>query len=314
MAKKSLQSSFNSAAQGGGGFDKDGFFKAVAANDTRSVARILLAHPQALDLADSANDGKTPLIVAIENNAAQTATALLLKGADINKGNARGTTPLIYAAHHGQGQMIHHLIQQGADVHHQNDAGTSPLMAAAWSGDALSCALLLQAGADPDVQDSEGMSPLMFAAQKGNSTAAGLLFHENADIDLVNDYDQTALDVAEESGIADLDVFEAPEMHEIDPAAIVAQAKLTGLAQQAAPEAPAKAIVKGEKKKKESKAKAEKKKEKEPEKPISQMVEEVRANAQDVVNKINTPTQDPPNKSSDQLMTLNERLKKAKLF
>src|ERR1700687_2087889 len=70
-------------------------------------------HPPAVQSADS---GKTPLMVAVANGDAVSVRRLLESGAHVNDADADGYTALHRASHCGDIHIVKALIAAGADV------------------------------------------------------------------------------------------------------------------------------------------------------------------------------------------------------
>lgn len=60
--------------------------------------------------------------------------------------------------------------------------------------------VLIRAGVDPDVRNIEGMTPLMAAAESGAAEIARLLIENGADPALVDDFGETAYEIAIRKG------------------------------------------------------------------------------------------------------------------
>lgn len=102
---------------------------ALAAADSGAAAEA----PKPLSYAQlvGAWGGLTPLLHAVRQGHAETATALLEGGADINQRSAGdGATPLLVATVNGQFDLALELLERGADPDAASDAGATPLFAA----------------------------------------------------------------------------------------------------------------------------------------------------------------------------------------
>ncbi|MBI3567231.1 MAG: ankyrin repeat domain-containing protein [Gemmatimonadetes bacterium] len=74
--------------------------------------------------------GLTPLLFAVRQGNAQSVTALLDAGADVNQVSAGDhTSPLLMATVNGRFDLARALLARGADVHLASDAGATPLYA-----------------------------------------------------------------------------------------------------------------------------------------------------------------------------------------
>ena len=125
---------------------------------------------------------------------AETVTACLEAGADINARHEDGNTPLHFAVgSSGDLAVTAVLLAAGADVHARNQRGATPLHAAARSNhNPAVIAELVRAGADLDARDGEGNTPLHASRLFGHPPVVHLLLELGADPTLVNDEGQIA--------------------------------------------------------------------------------------------------------------------------
>lgn len=72
-------------------------------------------------------------------------------GVPANLTDAVGNTLLMLAAYHGHADTVSALVTLGADLDRTNDRGQSPLAGAIFRGEDDVVKVLLAAGADPDV-------------------------------------------------------------------------------------------------------------------------------------------------------------------
>ena len=147
--------------------------------------------------------GESPLLLALWRHDAQTALALLDRGADPTLAS-RGVTPLRVASRNGMLDVVRALVERGALVRareerHRSDA----LVAAAGAGHGEVVRALLAAGVPPDA-GLPGWSALMHAASHGKLRAAELLLDGGADPRAVSDTGRTALGLAREHGRSDV--------------------------------------------------------------------------------------------------------------
>lgn len=141
--------------------------------------------------------GKTALMAAASQGAADLVRALLERGAAVNALNHNAGTALIYAAWSGDVQTARMLLDRGAAVNQQSSNGWSALMMAAAKDHALLAGLLLERGAAVGLPDIYGWTPLMRATYAGHQDVVSvLLAHPGIAIDAANDQGQTALHLA----------------------------------------------------------------------------------------------------------------------
>ena len=120
---------------------------------------VLLAAPN-IDLNATTGNGDTALMIASYTGNEAAVTALLDKGAAVDK---QGWTPLHYAAAAGNQRIVRLLLDKSARVDAAAPNGTTPLMMAAGGGNTGVVRMLLEAGADPALKNMLGMNALDFA-------------------------------------------------------------------------------------------------------------------------------------------------------
>lgn len=121
--------------------------------------------------------GETALILAIENNALESAALLLEAGADPNT-KTFGFTPLMIAARASNYRAIELLLKHEANCQAKNLYRQTALH---FVKNSDCCWLLLGADADPDMVDDFGWTPLMHAADQGDAKVIKLLLDAGAD-------------------------------------------------------------------------------------------------------------------------------------
>lgn len=182
-----------------------------------------IEEPEPLSYADlvHAHGGLTALLHAVREGHAETATALLDAGADIDgRSGGDGTSPMLMAMLNGHFDLAMALFERGADPRLASDAGTTPLYAAinthwapksrypqqhAYKRQAHTyldvMERLLEAGVDPNVRlrkhlwymgfnfdllqvDTQGATPFWRAAYSLDIPAMRLLLAHGADPDI----------------------------------------------------------------------------------------------------------------------------------
>jgi ankyrin repeat protein len=169
--------------------------------------------------------GRPALTLAIRNNDAAAAEALLAKGADVNKRDQEQWTPLMTAAFQAARDpkflpMVKLLLAHAADPNASKD-GTTALHVAvnnidAHAKEAPVITMLLAGGAKPDGVPAETptsftMSPVQLAAWNGKTAAALALAHGGASLGVPPKGGKSAAEIARDHGhpelAADLDKF-----------------------------------------------------------------------------------------------------------
>jgi len=136
----------------------------------------------------------------------------LRRGAFVNTKNCDGKTPLILALENNHQYVAEMLIKEGANPNFADPGGTTPLMIAAQKGLVDTVKLLLSKGANPNTQQSniksvyasENKTPIMFAAEGGNTDIVQMLIAKGANVNKKSRDGRTALSIAEEKGFSDV--------------------------------------------------------------------------------------------------------------
>jgi uncharacterized protein len=203
-------------------YTKEVFLERVKEGDTRSVELFLTA---GMDANGRYKANITPLMEACLFERADTARALLEKGADVNAKDDFGRTPLIFAIQNGaQTTMVKALlakgadpnavlpdsrtplmlsidspdiakalIEKGADVNAKNaETGDSVLTTMVLAENAENVKSLLDHGANVNAVDNQGFTALMFAAVNNNVSLAKLLLQKGADANVSANNGDTA--------------------------------------------------------------------------------------------------------------------------
>lgn len=164
-----------------------------------------------------AEERNSPLSKAAQGGHKETVSVLLEKGADPNVRGYAGKTALFWAVERSYTDVANLLLDHNADPNISNMAGQTPLMEAAKDGRSDLVRALVAHHADLnaregddglpgtlDVSAGTGMTPLMLAVLGSHIEAVNILLQANADLSLRNRGGQSALDVAEKGGNADI--------------------------------------------------------------------------------------------------------------
>jgi len=118
------------------------------------------------------HDEMTALALAVFQNKANAAVAMLDHGADPNlKLGPAQYDALMLAVKKGNLQMAQTLLQYKSKPNASNAGGVTPLMIAAHGNKDMLVSLLLKAGANPKLKDGEGKSAAMLAKESGAEKA-----------------------------------------------------------------------------------------------------------------------------------------------
>lgn len=121
-------------------------------------------------------EGKTPLVLAIESQQPTVVTKLLQLGAskDVSD-SAKKLPPLFWAASAGDVPMAKLLIQHGCNPNHKNLYGSSYFLDIVDKGDLAMVELLLDHGADVNTTDRYGRLAIQHAYSANNLAMLKLL-------------------------------------------------------------------------------------------------------------------------------------------
>lgn len=125
----------------------------------------LLLNANGTDINQSAKNGDTALMIAAYKANREAVSALLAKGAQVNRS---GWTALHYAAAVGDNEIVQTLLDKDADLDAKSPNNTTPIMMAARGDHILTVKLLLDAGADATLKNDVGMTAIDFAQQNGS--------------------------------------------------------------------------------------------------------------------------------------------------
>ncbi|KAF2879258.1 hypothetical protein ILUMI_26904, partial [Ignelater luminosus] len=141
-----------------------------------SLTKLLLFYSVQRD-----KDGKTPLILAAENEQIDLVKSLVDVGGNIEETDNLGNTALIWATWNN-----HPAIKKG--VH-----GGNALIWAAREGTADAVKTLLSRGSKPDVRSNDQKTPLIQAAETGQLDTVKYLVNRDVDIEAEDNAGNTAL-------------------------------------------------------------------------------------------------------------------------
>jgi hypothetical protein len=177
-------------------------FDAIVARDRATTSRLLGAMPQLAraalassaagrpgdhffdEISHYAYAGDTPLHMAAAAYAADIASDLISRGANVRAKNRRGAQPLHYAADgvpgapawnpESQSVVVEFLITVGGEVNAKDASGVAPLHRAVRTRSAAAVRALLAGGADVRVRNKSGSTPLHLAVQDTGRGGSGL--------------------------------------------------------------------------------------------------------------------------------------------
>jgi len=119
-----------------------------------------------------------------------TLLTLIAQGADVR--DEQGRTPLMIAAQQNDVDLIQTLIAKGAKVDDADSNGLTALMYATRNGYRSAVELLIANGAATDAASNNGVTPLMMAAARGQLAVLEYLLERQTDVNRVTKVGDTA--------------------------------------------------------------------------------------------------------------------------
>ena len=169
--------------------------------DDPEMINLLAAFPW-FDFNTSAEDGLTPLGLAIRYCQTRVVQALLKIDVNLDEQYTHGASLIHHAVYHCDVEVVRDLLQAGVDPNLQDEDRRTTLHYAAhrestYSGvdpDSRVTELLLTSGVDPKVKDTHGNTALHYAfAVPGFATIKTLLGHHEVNANSRNKYGETPL-------------------------------------------------------------------------------------------------------------------------
>ncbi|MDO8778003.1 MAG: ankyrin repeat domain-containing protein [Burkholderiaceae bacterium] len=174
------------------------FFSAIKRDDADTVSALLT---RGFDVNTITSSGEHGLILAIREPSLKVAAVLInWPKVNVEARTQQDESPLMLASLNGLTEICEQLIAKDADV---NKPGWAPLHYAATHGHLAVMTLLLDNHAYIDAASPNGTTPLMMAAHYGTPSAVKLLLEAGADPMLKNEQGLSALDFAQRANRPD---------------------------------------------------------------------------------------------------------------
>lgn len=178
--------------------------------DTHNAQLLELCFADNVDVNAPGTDGRTPLLIATQQQDGAMMQRLLDAGANPDLADATGTAPLLLAITQTDGAAAQRLLDRRANVNIADQTGTTPLLKATVQHDATMVQRLLDAGANVDAADRNGTTAMMVAAGFDNGELLKALVSRSKKIDAAD---------AQAHGRASRDCGAKPGRRRIAPAA-----------------------------------------------------------------------------------------------
>ncbi|KAK3104353.1 hypothetical protein FSP39_000124 [Pinctada imbricata] len=130
-------------------------YKAAQARNLPVMLEALANKAQA-NWVNEEEDGKTPLMKAVETGSLATCEFLLLNGAKLDRTDKLGRTPLHHATMNGNTGQVCQFLKRGADLHATDNEGKDPLSIAVTAANADIVTLLRLAKLNEDMKEDGG--------------------------------------------------------------------------------------------------------------------------------------------------------------
>lgn len=188
--------------QASGAFANDALLHAAQRGDAMEAQRLIKAGA-AVDYRDAR--GRTPLLIATDQNHIALARLLVAAGADVNARDQINDTPYLLAGARGRVEILKLTLANGADLRSVNRFGGTAMTPAAHYGHVDAVQVLLAAGVDPDHVNRLGWTALLEAVILGDGGArhtqiVRLLIGGGANVNLADGQGVTALAHARSRG------------------------------------------------------------------------------------------------------------------
>lgn len=178
----------------------------IMAIDGGNASEVQHLITQGFDVNQPAEDGFTPLQVALQLDRDSIALLLLENGAEIEASGPMGWKPILIAARRGNVVSTKLCLDRGANVIVHTHSNSTPLHKACQSGSVEVTKLLLETGAQLEARDKRHWRPAHEAAAGGHEAAIRLLLENNMNSETTA-YEDSVQSCAAKGGHHDLVEF-----------------------------------------------------------------------------------------------------------
>jgi ankyrin repeat protein len=149
---------------------------------------------------DTKKNQPTALEIAADRCPGKVIDKLVEKGQDPNHLPAKRANALQIAAGSGNEEAAIALIKNGANINYKDNAHTQPIFFAITSGNPRMVTLLIEHGAGVNEPNAKGYTPIMIAAAQSNFYVVEALLKRGASPGAPSPEGKTALDYARQNG------------------------------------------------------------------------------------------------------------------
>lgn len=175
----------------------------IDAKKLNSLRSVIKGHAD-LNLEDSS--GRSPIVLAVEQNWEEGALLLAQSGADINVDSPHQQGLLLSAMKRKMTSLSLFLIKKMTKkmLQTSDSLGRTPLVWAILNKDTILTQALLDRNVAVNLADSRGYTPLLLATEQDFTDGVRLLLSQKADVDSVNFNGDSVLHLAKSQPVADL--------------------------------------------------------------------------------------------------------------
>jgi len=169
-------------------------FDAICSDSSQKVLRLL---KEGIDVESCEDDGKTSLIIAVENKRPEIVKLLIKHKACVGVRSSKNFAPLHVAVNKDLREMAEILLDSNACINSQGGSSMlTPLCMAVKKNNKDMVQLLLRRKAFVNADQGDGQTPLHIASGEGLYDMAKMLIDHKADLEHLTNNDETPLHLA----------------------------------------------------------------------------------------------------------------------